>query len=380
MRSKNIYMVASVAITCLMGGFITPTVAQADDTSPPVIETAVAGYMEEIETSYTKPESRQEETDQQVLAKKEAQITLNSTNKYGLKIEDVNVEYEIIKSEDYASDQSTVTVDVTTSMNQVAEAGTEITIAKEHRDHLESSGTDRHILTLAPDKTKTGYTVIKDEIAEPVNTEANSSGLENLPKTGTPLTKKLKADDPFVNSAGVNYVDLINYAERWTDSDYASIMNPNFPIYTNESNCTNFASQALYAGGLPLKDSINVFNPSDPTLWTYHLAGIAEATHTWSGADNNWAYMRDHSNSYDDNGASPWTGWEGSLIYGDWEQDGTWDHVMIVVGVVVSNGVRTPVICQKDKNRHEYLFSSSEASAKEEYGTVSWSLLQYRYE
>ncbi len=131
-------------------------------------------------------------------------------------------------------------------------------------------------------------------------------------------------------SIGFDYLKMIQYAELWTNNDHENSMNPDFPnyheIFEHEvdlpigepgSNCTNFASQSLYAGGLPLnagKD--NNEKRDDPNAWTWNVKGISGATYTWSGADNNFYYMRDHSGIFQVE-SNPRRAWEGSLIYGN---------------------------------------------------------------
>ncbi|WP_420864653.1 amidase domain-containing protein [Bifidobacterium actinocoloniiforme] len=62
-------------------------------------------------------------------------------------------------------------------------------------------------------------------------------------------------------------------------------------------NCTNFLSQAVYAGALRTAwgSSLDVKNEK---VWTWNLAGIAHASRTWSGAQMNYTYMRYHSGAF----------------------------------------------------------------------------------
>lgn len=57
--------------------------------------------------------------------------------------------------------------------------------------------------------------------------------------------------------------------------------------------------------------------------------------------------MKDHSGlfSHLDN---VWRAWQGSLLYADWQGDGTIDHAMVVVGYMAKNGVLDSIIDQNN--------------------------------
>ena len=57
------------------------------------------------------------------------------------------------------------------------------------------------------------------------------------------------SENNFTNGAGLNYVKAMQYAELWTDAAHKDKMNPKYPDY-GDTNCTNFVSQAMEAGGL----------------------------------------------------------------------------------------------------------------------------------
>ena len=110
-------------------------------------------------------------------------------------------------------------------------------------------------------------------------------------------------------------------------------MNPAFPIFmdfnitdpfgnitpTRGNNCTNFVSQALYTGGVPVSEK--TINKSDPQNWTWKV-GLLGPPYTWGGAQNNYEYMSSNAGIFSRE-SNPWKAWEGSVIYADWNNDGT---------------------------------------------------------
>ena len=103
---------------------------------------------------------------------------------------------------------------------------------------------------------------------------------------------------------------------------FIEVINKKYTYYSGK-DCTNFASQVLFAGGAP-KDS----------TWKPYTA-------TWTAAHNFTVYWYSRSNSQYATGSfnsltancSP-----GDFIIGDWERDGRYNHVAFVVGVVVGVG------------------------------------------
>lgn len=125
-------------------------------------------------------------------------------------------------------------------------------------------------------------------------------------------------------------------------------MNPDFPIYDEKGdggNCANFVSQSIYAGGLHTTrgNSFDVWNDS---VWTWNLSGIARASHTWSGAQRNYNYMKDHSGAFTVESNAYNVGL-GGVIYADWEGTGNLGHAMVVVGHINGGPHPSPSFARK---------------------------------
>lgn len=153
------------------------------------------------------------------------------------------------------------------------------------------------------------------------------------------------------------------------------------------SNCANFASQALEAGG-----------------WTYQVGqqhGAADAyawspkstdgrkqtpTRTWSLAHSLYAYMKIDGpyHNLDTGLAQP-----GDLIFTDWDSVGAIDHVMVVTGkdkltkgtIKPPTVAYTPRISQKSRNRHNIpLYETVSAAEKQGFDlkAIKWYALTTR--
>ncbi|CQR47107.1 Putative amidase domain protein [Paraliobacillus sp. PM-2] len=130
----------------------------------------------------------------------------------------------------------------------------------------------------------------------------------------------------------------VNYAERWWD-DY----NPAFKHF--DVDCTNFVSQALYAGGAPMRGY-----PNRSKGWWYH-------NNTWSYS---WAVA--HSLRWYLSGSTqglrgkelddPTQLLPGDIICYDFEGDGKWDHNTIVV---MKDQQGMPLVnAHTNNSRHRY--------------------------
>lgn len=112
-----------------------------------------------------------------------------------------------------------------------------------------------------------------------------------------------------------------SYADR-----YALMYNPAYRSFS--ADCTNFASQALVAGG---RAQISGWYMSD-SAWWYNVSppwGAPGQSYTWAGARNLLANLVASRVGYCV-GSS--TTNSGDLIFCDWTSDGTADHTMIVSG------------------------------------------------
>lgn len=349
--------------------------AQTPDLDTNQLESIVTRYGKKIENSYSGVQMRFNDKEDQ-LAQKNG-IDSTSYKESGLSLKDVSTTTKLIGTQKTDSGYRVLS-EITTKMVLVPEAGTTITIAGENRNHLDSSATDLHSISIALTKGNDadGYTVVGDEIQYPDEQNDETPDMINVPQSVPNSAETRESSDPFANRAGLNYIKMSKYAEKWTEDAPGNKMNPDFPIYDEKNgNCANFASQAIYAGGLKTTfgNSLQIW---DDHVWTWNLAGIAKASHTWSTAQHNYNYMKDSSGAFTKEN-SPWRVGQGGLIYGDWDNDGSFNHVMVVVGYINDGYNSTPVICQKSAPRHDYPFRDSVKNAPK---TTRWAGLQWKAE
>ena len=183
-----------------------------------------------------------------------------------------------------------------------------------------------------------------------------------------------------------NVRKMVEYALHWTSKEVnpnpdEDVMDERFRRF--DVNCTNFASQALLAGGWKQMDSKKSGMKEqvrDPDAWSPSVTPpliLRQPTHTWSAAQNLYGYAKKHSN-YHDLPLGAHTAQTGDLIFVDWDPDGKadgeLDHTMIVTGVKKfrRHGVntsfaltQTPMISQKTKNRHHITLYESFEFAKD---------------
>lgn len=377
-KSKVVSIVAATVLSVALGGLgLAPVSASASE--PELdrnqISALLGGYASQIKDGYSGISLRTLSEDKQSQLAAENSSYKDVAQDAGMKVHDAQVSTSVVSTEQVGDGYETV-VDITSNVMLVPAVGTNITIAGEHRDHLDSSFTDRHVIILGKDSSNPApYSVVSDEIVDPLEsddgTEPEAINTPNLMPSGN-MRSAPYAKDMFTNKAGLNYIRMMQYAERWTATDR---MNPDFPIYKEEGhggNCTNFLSQAVYAGGLRTTwgSSLDVKNEK---VWTWNLAGIAHASHTWSGAKMNYTYMRYHSGAFTPE-SNPYHVGGGGLIYANFGNcpDG-FNHAMVVVGNT-SGAKSVPIICQKSVNRHDTLFSDSVRRAP---ANTSWAGLQW---
>lgn len=106
------------------------------------------------------------------------------------------------------------------------------------------------------------------------------------------------------------------YARRWWDG-----ANPNFPHFAGE-DCTNFASQCLLAGGLPMQET------GDRATGWWCRAG--DWSYSWSVAHSLHRWLLDSGTAVQRERAARLH--TGDIIAYDFAGDGTFDHTVIVVG------------------------------------------------
>lgn len=96
--------------------------------------------------------------------------------------------------------------------------------------------------------------------------------------------------EPRLAAGNYNAKNAVAYAKEWTDPD-EELTNPSYTRY--DSDCTNFVSQALYAGGISQISG----SRTDTAAWFYEWGLVAIPSYTWSGAQN----LYDHLKSYSSN-------------------------------------------------------------------------------
>jgi hypothetical protein len=86
-----------------------------------------------------------------------------------------------------------------------------------------------------------------------------------------------------------NRGNAVSYADRWALS-----RNSNYPNYPN-SDCTNFASQALHAGGYSFVGTPQPWNSGDDTQWWGDwFLGYWFHTNSWPNAPDHYQFQMAH--------------------------------------------------------------------------------------
>ncbi|WMN01888.1 amidase domain-containing protein [Rhodococcus erythropolis] len=196
----------------------------------------------------------------------------------------------------------------------------------------------------------------------------------------------------FLNAPGNGYNrdNALAYADRWSSTDPASnLHNPDFPDYSqsnsaNGGDCTNFVSQAIYAGGIPLTgphDPVGgLTNRAQPNIWNFYTqpTGGRGTSYTWGGEPNFLNYLTHPNingvttgkivgttNARSDKLAplAPFGVQKGDLLFYDWGTGAGIDHVMIVAGLdrpTNNDGLayqNATVVDGHTSNRHHALWS-----------------------
>lgn len=145
----------------------------------------------------------------------------------------------------------------------------------------------------------------------------------------------IKVDASSLNiPLGINRNDVVDYANQyWTD------YNPDYRDYSGAGNggdCTNYVSQALYAGGMTEVWDWGpwTWNPRDPNQWWYRWYG---QTRSWVNVGDFYTFVINQGKGrnildFDDYPpTSTLTGVElGDVLQANWNNDTVWDHTMIV--------------------------------------------------
>lgn len=109
----------------------------------------------------------------------------------------------------------------------------------------------------------------------------------------------------------------VQYAALWWAS-----FNPAFR--TLQDDCTNFISQCLYAGGMPME----VTGRRDKGWW--YQGPREQWSYSWTVAHSLRWYLSDSGRAEERSEARQLE--LGDILSYDWDGDGTWQHNTIVVG------------------------------------------------
>lgn len=336
------------------------------------IQKAVENYAKKIENSYHYAD-RSAFTDSEMKLASKQIVDSEDLLERGLILSNVKVN-AVVDSIKKVADNYEIKSDITTSFLLRANKDTDIVIAGQKRNTLHSSATDTHIITVeSKGSTNNSFVVTGDKIQNPVE---DSGEIDDYYSYSDKQDRSI-LEDKSNKKITYNPTKASLYAEKWTEKN---IMNPVFPIHEEKGtkgNCTNFVSQAVYAGGLPTTFGTS-FDRANPKVWTWNLAGIARDTYTWSGAEYNYNYMKNYSGIFKPDNA--WRIGFGGIIYADWKNTGHLGHAMFVVGYAAHRNKPTPIICQKSANRHDWPFSTSVKMANKNYGgKTRWVGLQSLY-
>lgn len=115
-----------------------------------------------------------------------------------------------------------------------------------------------------------------------------------------------------------NRMEAVRYAELWWND-----FNPNFHRF--EDDCTNFISQCLYAGGIPME-----FSQSRSKGWWYR-GGQNGWSFSWTVANSFKQYLETGGHIKVQQVERPELLMIGDVICYDFDGDGRWQHNTIVV-------------------------------------------------
>lgn len=338
----------------------------ADELVHREVNQTVQDYGDLIESQYTNPNAGDEATGTEKELARLNGVESDQSESSGLTVSNVDVS-TTVNSYSTSAEGASVLSDVTVKRRLTPEPGTTIVIAGEQRDHLDSEYTETHLLELQGTATG-GYEVADDTIVntdgsyskpdpnpneEAVSTTASSAAGRDTrftrPAVYTARTARTYAAGT-ANRAGLDYIKAMQYAELWTDAAHKDKMNPKYPDY-GKNNCTNFVSQAVEAGGLKTT-AATVLNRNHEDVWTGFIWGTPKmSTLTWHNVEANYTYMSKHSNAFTvENNVQRIGG--GGLVYADWDNNGQYDHAMIVVGYIGRGSKTGPVVCGKSDNTH----------------------------
>ncbi|MFA7170678.1 MAG: amidase domain-containing protein [Candidatus Paceibacterota bacterium] len=105
-----------------------------------------------------------------------------------------------------------------------------------------------------------------------------------------------------------------------------------YSSYTFTNDCTNFASNALQAGGW---QETGKYSSSSNDAWYFDFRPQPGFSNTWTIADSLYRFMSRHPERATAMSAKgPFYNYKvGDIIQIDYERDGRWDHTMVVTAI-----------------------------------------------
>lgn len=155
----------------------------------------------------------------------------------------------------------------------------------------------------------------------------------------------------------------VRYAHKWWNS-----FNPNFRSFSVD--CTNYVSQVLYAGGIPMNYTGKV-----NTGWWYSGNGGKEDkwSYSWAVAHSLRWFFAAGKGIRVESAASARELLPGDVICYDWDGDGVWQHNTVVVG---HNGDGQPLVNAHTNNSQNRFWDYQDSMAwtpKTQY--LFWKIL-----
>ena len=173
-----------------------------------------------------------------------------------------------------------------------------------------------------------------------------------------------KKDLVNANCKGLKVRAVGNY-DGYSAAAYASFYsNSRVSGFANyyDNDCTNFASQSVYYGGLKMDDvgdseTISTWYSKQPYPFWF------DVSRSWRvvGAFMGHIYWYENTGTYlefDSIGYSIFDPLQtGDLLFADWTRDGTWDHAMIITGWDNINGHWEPRLSYHSEDRNNIPFA-----------------------
>ncbi|MEN3004248.1 amidase domain-containing protein [Dehalobacterium formicoaceticum] len=162
---------------------------------------------------------------------------------------------------------------------------------------------------------------------------------------------------------GYNRQAAVAYAHRWWNS-----YNPDFRYFPVD--CTNYVSQVLYAGGLPMQ-----YTGKQDAGWWYAANGAREDqwSFSWAVAHSLRWYLASQQGVLTAKVAAANELRPGDIICYDWDGDGVWQHNTVVVGF---NGDGRPLVNAHTNNSQNRLWDYRNSVAwTEKTSYLFWNII-----